>query len=70
MTIFGKNIPSYKQRPHLWKKWIWVALSIPTVLWWYDSILWVLIISLATQIETADGADEAQLAKEKEKKNE
>lgn len=58
-----KKLPPYKERPHLYKKWLWVLLAVPTVLWWSDSILWVLIISIYANIETSDGADEAMLAK-------
>lgn len=40
-----------------------IALVIPTVLWWKDSILWVLLLSLYANVYTSIGADEAQQAK-------
>lgn len=33
-------------RAHLALTLIWASLSIPTVLWWRESILWVAFISL------------------------
>ncbi len=35
---------------HAWLAIVWVLLIIPTVLWWKDSILWVLIISIYANI--------------------
>lgn len=35
------------------------ALAIPAVLWWKESILFVILLSLATQISTEAGAAEA-----------
>lgn len=31
---------------HLILAGVWALLVIPTILWWKDSVLWVLIISL------------------------
>lgn len=36
-----------------------VILAIPGVLWWRDSILFVILLSLATQAWTSFGAAEA-----------
>lgn len=33
-----------------------VALTVPAVLWWKESILFVILLSLATQISTEFGA--------------
>ncbi len=29
---------------------VWAALIVPTLLWWHDSILWVLVISLYANV--------------------
>lgn len=43
-----------------------VLLAIPAVLWWQESILFVILLSLATQASTewgvAEAADDQQLA--------
>lgn len=36
-----------------------IVLAIPGVLWWKDSILFVILVSLATQAYTSLGAAEA-----------
>ncbi len=38
---------------------LFTALVIPACLWWKDSILFVILLSLATQISTEAGAAEA-----------
>ncbi|EOG2476959.1 TPA: hypothetical protein SMF39_004453 [Serratia marcescens] len=51
---------------------LWVALAIPSVVWWKDSVLWVIIISIYANIVghlsgyTAARADEAAEQTEKE----
>lgn len=55
-----KNL--YQDR-HRWLTWFWIVMVIPTLLWWRDSILWVLIISLYANIETSAGAKEAKKAR-------
>lgn len=63
ITRLRKKLPAYKERPHLYKKWLWAVLAIPTVLWWSESILWVLMISIYANFVGEDSADEAQQAK-------
>lgn len=63
------RLPKYKERPHLYKKWFWAALAIPTALWWSESILWVLMISLYANFVGEDSADEAQQAKLEAREN-
>jgi hypothetical protein len=46
-----------------------LLLVLPTVLWWQDSILWVLLLSLYANVYTSIGADEAQQAKRKAAQN-
>jgi hypothetical protein len=43
---------------------IWVMLTIPTLLWWRDSILWVLIMSLWSNASTHWGAWQAARAEQ------
>ena len=40
----------------------WILAVIPTVLWWSQSILWVLLMSLWANIETAFGAHHAKVS--------
>ena len=35
------------------------ALAVPAVIWWSDSVLFVILLSLATQISTEADASEA-----------
>lgn len=51
------------KRPHRTATWVMIALTPPTIIWWSDSILWVLMLSLYANIYTSIGADEAQQAK-------
>lgn len=43
---------------------IWVMLTIPTLLWWRTSILWVLIMSLWANASTHWGAWQAARAEQ------
>lgn len=40
----------------------WIAAIIPTLVWWKDSVLWVALMSLYANAETAFGASHAQEA--------
>jgi hypothetical protein len=45
-----------------------LALTVPAVIWWRDSVLFVILISLATQIYTAlsaaEGADDSAVTEQ------
>lgn len=43
---------------------VWVALVLPTLLWWRDSVLWVAIMSIWANIASHWAAREAAKAKE------
>jgi hypothetical protein len=43
--------------------WLWIALAVPTLLWWKDSVLWVALMSLYANSVTAFGAHEARQAR-------
>lgn len=49
-------------RLHLIMTWVWVGLSLPTILWWRDSILWVLLMSIWANASTHWGAWQAARA--------
>ncbi len=44
------NTPVIAKRFHLLLMFAWILLIPPTLIWWKDSILWVLIISLYANI--------------------
>ena len=48
---------------HLWEAWFWVALVVPSLLWWKDSILFVILVSLYANYKTAIGAHEGRQAR-------
>jgi len=43
---------------------VWVALVLPTLLWWRESVLWVALMSLWANIASHWAAREAAKAKE------
>lgn len=51
-------------RLHAMMTVIWVMLTIPTLLWWRTSILWVLIMSLWANASTHWGAWQAARAEQ------
>lgn len=38
--------PDHAVRVHLGLFVVWVALAVPSVIWWHNSILWVIFLSL------------------------
>lgn len=42
---------------------IYIALIIPGVIWWKESVLFVILLSLGANIDTALGAHEAHKAR-------
>lgn len=49
-----------KDNQYLIRACFWICMAVPTLLLWRDSVALVLIISLATQIDTSLGAHEAR----------
>ena len=49
--------------------WFWIALILPTFIWWRDSIMLVLAMSLYANIEASFGAHHAKKA-ERERERE
>ncbi|MEL4016088.1 hypothetical protein [Dryocola clanedunensis] len=60
-----KITPKLIKKMHLGAAFLWVILAIPSVIWWKNSVLWVIIISIYANIVghlsgyTAARADEA-----------
>ncbi|HFN0530622.1 hypothetical protein ACVSSC_03415 [Klebsiella pneumoniae] len=45
-----KLTPVFIKRCHLVAAVMWVGLAIPSLIWWKDSVLWVILISIYTNI--------------------
>lgn len=60
-----KLTPKMIKKMHLAAAALWVLLAIPSVIWWKNSVLWVIIISIYANVVghlsgyTAARADEA-----------
>ncbi len=53
-----------KRNQYLIRAIVYMALVIPGVLFWRESVLFVIILSLGANIDTALGAHEAHRARE------
>lgn len=60
-----KLTPAVIKKAHLAMSFLWIILAIPSVIWWKNSVLWVIIISIYANVVghlagyTAARADEA-----------
>ena len=45
-----KLTPMFIKRCHLVAAVMWVGLAIPSLIWWKDSVLWVILISIYANI--------------------
>jgi len=45
-----KLTPVFIKRCHLVASVMWVGLAIPSLIWWKDSVLWVILISIYANI--------------------
>ena len=45
-----KLTPVFIKRCHLVAAVMWVGLEIPSLIWWKDSVLWVILISIYANI--------------------
>lgn len=45
-----KLTPVFIKRFHLVAAVMWVGLAIPSLIWWKDSVLWVILISIYANI--------------------
>jgi hypothetical protein len=48
-----------RENQYLIRAWVYIALTIPGVIWWRESVLFVILLSLGANIDTALGAHEA-----------
>lgn len=49
-----------RKNRHLIMAIMWLCLAIPTIIWWKNSILWVLIMSLYANFEASMAAHHAK----------
>ncbi|EFE94177.1 MULTISPECIES: hypothetical protein [Serratia] len=69
-----KLTPAVIKKAHLAMSFLWIILAIPSVIWWKNSVLWVIIISIYANVVghlagyTAARADEAAEAGEAEQR--
>jgi hypothetical protein len=52
-------------RFHLVATIVWLALAVPTLIWWHSSILWVALMSLYANVVGHWAAYQAARAEEK-----
>lgn len=45
---------------HLLLAWLWVVLAVPALLWWSESVLFVILLSLYANIESSLAAHNAK----------
>ncbi|WP_159840195.1 hypothetical protein [Nocardia sp. CY41] len=53
---------------HLALGWLWIVLAVPSVLWWKDSIIWVILLSLYANAESSFAAHQAKSNRTQETK--
>ncbi len=58
--------PAWRRGSSLHMMWavVWALLAIPSMLWWYESIRWVIIVSLWANAYTCLSAYEGAKSKE------
>lgn len=60
----GTDVSWLLQRRHLIMALVWVGLSVPTLLFWKDSVLWVAFLSLYANFASEVASHHALRAKE------
>lgn len=63
MATSGARGSWMKDNQFLIRAIFWICMIPPTILWWRESVLWVAMMSLYANIETALGAHEARKAR-------
>lgn len=53
------NLKKLWPKRHKYLMFFWIAMSIPTLIWWKDSVLWVAIMSIYANVEASAAALEA-----------
>ncbi|WP_280479101.1 hypothetical protein [Nocardia asiatica] len=51
---------------HLILGWLWIVLAVPALLWWKDSVLFVILLSLYANSEASFAAHNAKKRNEGE----
>ena len=54
----------HRKRLHLYMAIFWIVMTVPTILWWKQSILWVACMSLYANIEASLSAYHAKTDKD------
>lgn len=49
---------------HLIAGWLWIVLAIPALIWWKESVLFVILLSLYANSEASFAAHRAKRAEE------
>lgn len=49
-----------KKRYHFLLAMMWVILAAPSLVWWKESVLWVILLSLYANFESSLAANEAK----------
>lgn len=47
-------------RRHLILGWLWIVLAVPALVWWKDSVLFVILLSLYANAEASFAAHQAK----------
>lgn len=64
-----KLVEKAKENLDLIEAYAWIALAVPTIIWWKESVLWVAIMSLYANAKTSHGAHKAEKAKREAEEN-
>jgi hypothetical protein len=60
------NDPKFTTQFHKWATIVWIVLLIPSVLWWSEAIMWVVLMSVWANIAGHWSAYQASRAEEKQ----
>lgn len=58
--------PAFTTQFHKWATLVWMLLLIPSLLWWKESILWVVLMSVWANIGSHWSAYQASRSEEKQ----
>lgn len=54
------SVDRWLARRHLILGWVWIVLAVPALLWWKDSVLFVILLSLYANAEASFAAHQAK----------
>lgn len=54
-----------KRNYHLVLALLWIGLAVPSLVWWKDSVMWVIVLSLYANWEASMSAWNAKRAEDK-----